>query len=244
MADQIKKTDMLFLSVARIVSTILIKNRKTSNTSIGVPSSLESLSKETLKKCMHNVDSIDNITLTIQFLWTFDHVKGRFYLNEYAYFSFETLKTKIYFYFSHNSAADATSASQGIKKPLQEAEKFILKLYNISKLLSTRPKFQLILLTILYSIDASMQGQPLTSYLRSPGLQGQLGQLGQAYYFTKEQYQVLSEYEEKRMVNLALVRDLKRFAVHFDLKDIYDGLCEIIPKAIEMDLFVLSRGFE
>ena len=48
---------------------------------------------------MLKIQKIDRHSMVLQFLWTFDPILGRFYLNENYYFNFETLKTKIIFYY-------------------------------------------------------------------------------------------------------------------------------------------------
>lgn len=184
---------------------------------------IQSAAQKIFKQCIANVENIDKTALTLQLLWTFDYNTKRFYLSESTYFSFQTFKTKVYLYYT----------SHGWK--VEHAESFIFKIYSVSKLLSMRPKFQLILITISFLMNSSTVSKydhPFITYLRT--------QVKVPVNFTKEQLQLLSEYEEKMTINLTLRNNLQMFLVHFDLKNIYDTLCEVVPQMIEMEIFVLK----
>ena len=47
-------------------------------------------------------------------------------------------------------------------------------------------------------------------------------------------------YDEKKKINEILLIRLKKLLTHFDLNEIYDILMDLIPKAVEMELFILS----
>ena len=174
-----------------------------------------------LWKCLDMMDKLEQHSLTIQFLWSFDHNNGKFYWNEHAYFSFSTLKTKILFYYSQRQSSSSTS------KRKDEADKFISDLYLVSKSLSNRPKFQLILISIAYL------GYWATKYV-IPLFQEQKEVKG--YFHDHEIKSIEAKNERKFLVS----KFLWRLLVHFEMDGIFEAMKELIPKAVEMELFVLS----
>ena len=192
-------------------------------------------------KILGDVETIERHCLTLRFLWSFDHKSGRYLLNEHTYFSFEILKTKILFYYSQNF--------------LPGAEKFISDLFSVSKSLSLRPKFQLILICIIYmSNAATLYLSPIFRNHCSSSVQN-YSQNGQQVYINNIQnnyYQTtgsaLSAYQadliygiKKQIENhFILVQCLRHLVVHFDMENIFDTLLRVIPKCVEMELFILS----
>ena len=162
------------------------------------------------------INVVGNTTLQLQFLWNFDHQTGRFYLNEHAHFSFETLKTKIKFY--HNS--------KGLEQ--REAENFILQLYTVAKTLSMRPKFQLILISLAFA------GHTMLCCTR-PIFHEQCQVSG---YYTKSEIESLNIklHIYNRCLNL-----YTELLNTFELTEIFSILKDLIPKAIQMELFLLSN---
>ena len=197
-----------------------------------------SLHYDNLLKSAELLTIMEEHSVTLQFLWSFDHKTGKFYLNEHSHFDFNTIKTKILFYYSQNNAKNAAtnehneqneqSRSQQDKDRIEaEIQKFILDLYTVSKSLSMRPKFQLVLISLAYMVYASLKYmKPL--YVSQTSIDG---------YFTPEQNYRTSERICKAYY---LASVLKKFLVYFDLNNVMDILEYLIPKAVKMDLFVLS----
>ena len=94
--------------------------------------------QQNLMRCMNILTLIEKHLVTLQFLWNFDHRSCRFYLNDRAYFSLETLKNKIIPYLNGKGVSN------------DYAHNFVLNLYNIARALSMRPKFHLVLICCTY----------------------------------------------------------------------------------------------
>ena len=167
-------------------------------------------------QCTNMLNIIEGFSMTLQFLWNFDHQSNKFYLSEQAHFSFETLKTKILFFYSRNNL------------PQLEAEIFVRNLYNVAKTLSMRPKFQLILIS-LYYIDLVMLDITIPLFREQTNL---------INYFTRNEIDLLNFNIEKNNTMMVL---LEKLLVHFDLYKAFQILKDVIPRAVEMELFMLSK---
>ena len=163
------------------------------------------------------MEQYEQQSMTLQFLWSFDHRTGKFFLNEHAFFSFSTIKTKIIFYFTQKHG-----------KTLDQAEKFINDLYFVSKSLSMRPKFQLILISLSYMAYSALTNVVLPVFKEQCEIPN---------YFTNVQKNLLEEKNSRKFILLQLMKIL---LVHFDLHVTFDVLKDLVPRAVEMELFILS----
>ena len=170
-----------------------------------------------LIKCLNIVDIMEHHSVTIQFLWSFDYRSGKFILNEHAHFGFNTLKTKIFFHYNQH------------KRPISESEKFISDLYSISKSLSSRPKFQIILISVAYLGFWAIQ-YVIPIFKEQCEIKG---------YFSEEQVEGITEKNRKKHV---LMDFFWKLMVHFEVADIFKTLIDIVPKAVEMELFILTNS--
>ena len=170
---------------------------------------------EALQKNLYDttnfIEKIDKAMVTLQFLWSFDHITGKFYLNHQAHFSFETLKTKIFLKLEESAAA-----------------KFISDLYITAKTLSARPKFQLLLMVMLHA-DEIMNHRLKFLYDR---------QRAEENYFTLKDRNFL---ETQFQTNSLIMDAFRNLVPHFDLTDTMLTLKYLIPQAVEMELFMLSE---
>jgi len=108
---------------------------------------------------------------------------------------------------------------------VEEYDNFVNNLYSVSKQLSARPKFQLALVCLCYMIT-------MQTDIMVPVLTKQFDQRDEITNL------------ENRVGNLRnLKSNLVKLLVQFDLFDIFSGLLEIIPKAVEMQLFLMSDSY-
>lgn len=186
-----------------------------------------------LLKFMKLINIFEDHLVNLQFLWNFDPDNKRFYLDEFTYFNFETLKTKILFHFS----------AKGLSQ--DAADGFITNLNKVSEILSKLPKFQLILISVIYGIDLTMK-------LYMPMFEEQVRAQNQ---FSNHQtfetrlsstYKYFTETEIKKGLNSIknshlCLEMLKKLLSHFQLLNIFNILIQVIPLAVEMELFRLSN---
>ena len=191
---------------------------------------------ENLIKTMNIMEDYENHSLTLKFLWSFDYRSGNFFLNENAYFNLKTIESRVLTYYNRKFQTGSKPESGSETKIVKNAEnlsrmknEFISNLYCISKSLSTKPKFQLILISLAYmTFGATKYIIPFFDYQNKTF----------ENYFSPEQVKVISQAND---LKVSLLEFLKRLLVHFNLFDMYHVLTDIIPKAVEMELFILSE---
>ena len=194
----------------------------------------KSIPNEYFKMMMEYYKKLKLQLITLQFLWSYDHRYERFYLNENVYFSLNTLKRKIEFYFAkkldatHITSSSSTFDTKETLQALKESKKFIQNLQFISKNLSSKPKFLLIIITLTYILKHHTEfyrelcsNLTFDKFMKTPPL---------VY---------LREYSEKAEVTLI---SLYQILTYFEMYDIYKIMHNFVDDAGNMELFLLSSS--